>query len=107
MVTALLVEPETGGRAGASIHPNPPAFIRLRSSPYLFRPGVSPMNLRRVAFPGVVLTLTVFTLLGALAQPPRTGAVAAGEWPQWRGPDRTGVSRETGLLKSWAQGSPR
>ena len=23
----------------------------------------------------------------------------AADWPQWRGPDRTGVSRETGLLK--------
>lgn len=29
-----------------------------------------------------------------------------GDWPQWRGPDRTGVSRETGLLKSWPAGGP-
>ncbi|MHC4402620.1 MAG: LamG domain-containing protein [Planctomycetota bacterium] len=27
-------------------------------------------------------------------------------WPQWRGPDRTDVSRETGLLKSWPDGGP-
>ena len=27
-------------------------------------------------------------------------------WPQWRGPDRTGVSRETGLLESWPEGGP-
>ena len=26
------------------------------------------------------------------------------EWPQWRGPDRTGVSSETGLAKSWPAG---
>ena len=27
------------------------------------------------------------------------------DWPQWRGPDRTGMSKETGLLKAWpAQG---
>ena len=32
---------------------------------------------------------------------------APGEWPQWRGPDRTGVSRETGLLKTWPPGGPR
>lgn len=32
-------------------------------------------------------------------------AVYAADWPQFRGPDRTGVSRETGLLKTWpAQG---
>lgn len=32
---------------------------------------------------------------------------APGEpWPQFRGPDRTGVSRETGLLKQWPPGGP-
>ena len=29
------------------------------------------------------------------------------EWPQWRGPDRSGLSRETGLLASWPSGGPR
>lgn len=29
------------------------------------------------------------------------------DWPQWRGPDRTDVSKETGLLKSWPQGGPK
>jgi outer membrane protein assembly factor BamB len=37
-----------------------------------------------------------------------TLAVSAADWPQWRGPDRTGVSKETGLLKSWPkEGPPR
>jgi outer membrane protein assembly factor BamB len=27
--------------------------------------------------------------------------VSAADWPQWRGPDRSGVSKETGLLKTW------
>jgi outer membrane protein assembly factor BamB len=31
----------------------------------------------------------------------------AGDWPQWRGPDRTGLSRETGLLNTWPAGGPR
>lgn len=31
----------------------------------------------------------------------------AADWPQWRGPDRTDVSTETGLLKSWPQGGPK
>jgi outer membrane protein assembly factor BamB len=31
----------------------------------------------------------------------------ASDWPQWRGADRTGLSKETGLLKTWpAQGPP-
>ncbi len=28
------------------------------------------------------------------------------DWPQWRGPDRTGVSHETGLLKKWPKDGP-
>jgi len=29
------------------------------------------------------------------------------EWPQWQGPDRNGISKETGLLKEWPSGGPR
>ena len=32
---------------------------------------------------------------------------SANDWPQWRGPDRTGVSKETGLLQSWPEGGPK
>jgi outer membrane protein assembly factor BamB len=28
------------------------------------------------------------------------------DWPQWRGPNRDGLSRETGLLSSWPAGGP-
>jgi outer membrane protein assembly factor BamB len=31
---------------------------------------------------------------------------AGGEWPQWRGPNRDGVSKETGLLKQWPESGP-
>jgi outer membrane protein assembly factor BamB len=30
----------------------------------------------------------------------------AADWPQFRGPDRTGVSKETGLLKTWPKNGP-
>ena len=40
-------------------------------------------------------------LLGCLA----VSAVAA-DWPQWRGPQRDGISRETGLLDVWPAGGP-
>lgn len=29
-----------------------------------------------------------------------------GDWPQWRGPERNGISRETGLLKQWPAPGP-
>jgi outer membrane protein assembly factor BamB len=32
---------------------------------------------------------------------------APGDWPGWRGPDRTGVSSETGLLRQWPAGGPK
>ncbi len=40
-----------------------------------------------------------------LVMPLVLGAIAA-EWPQWRGPERNGISTETGLLKSWPSGGP-
>lgn len=33
--------------------------------------------------------------------------IAAADWPQWRGPDRSGVSKESGLLKQWPAGGPK
>lgn len=33
--------------------------------------------------------------------------VIGADWPQWRGPDRTDVSKETGLLKSWPAEGPK
>src|SRR5207344_2327967 len=33
--------------------------------------------------------------------------VNAADWPQWQGPDRTRISKETGLLKEWPAGGPR
>jgi outer membrane protein assembly factor BamB len=33
-------------------------------------------------------------------------AATAHDWPQWRGPDRSNVSRETGLLRDWPANGP-
>jgi outer membrane protein assembly factor BamB len=51
---------------------------------------------------GTLAALASLTLLAAAAPPP-----GSGDWPQWRGPDRTGISRDTGLLKSWPAEGPR
>src|SRR3981081_4446391 len=31
----------------------------------------------------------------------------ADDWPQWRGPQRNGISKETGLLKEWPKDGPK
>lgn len=33
--------------------------------------------------------------------------VMADDWPQWRGPSRDGISKETGLLKQWPEQGPK
>jgi outer membrane protein assembly factor BamB len=30
----------------------------------------------------------------------------SGDWPQWRGPDRNGLSKETGLVSQWPRSGP-
>ena len=49
-----------------------------------------------------VLAALVLLLLCA----PEAAAQADGEWPQWRGADRDGLSKETGLLKQWPESGP-
>jgi outer membrane protein assembly factor BamB len=46
--------------------------------------------------------LAVACAVGAVAQQPRPG-----DWPQFRGPNRDGLSRETGLLKQWPATGPK
>jgi len=50
----------------------------------------------RSRLPLIVAGLAIFSLAGWAA-----------DWPQWRGPERTGISPETGLLKQWPQGGPK
>ena len=46
------------------------------------------------------LMLAALVVLGA-------AVLHAADWPQWQGPDRTRISKETGLLKEWPAGGPR
>jgi outer membrane protein assembly factor BamB len=46
------------------------------------------------------LFLLPFVLSGA-------DASKKGDWPQWRGPERTAISTETGLLKEWPKDGPK
>lgn len=36
-----------------------------------------------------------------------TRGLEAADWPQWRGPERNGISEETGLLKEWPAAGPK
>jgi outer membrane protein assembly factor BamB len=50
---------------------------------------------------GVVLTAAIVLSLQTLVS-----NRALDDWPQWRGPNRDGISAEKGLLKTWPQGGP-
>lgn len=47
----------------------------------------------------------VALVMGAITVPVAPLALDL-DWPQWQGPDRTGVSAETGLLQQWPAGGP-
>jgi outer membrane protein assembly factor BamB len=49
---------------------------------------------------GGAMMLLLLSLVEAAAQ------ATSGEWPQWRGPNRDGISKETGLLKEWPKEGP-
>jgi len=51
-----------------------------------------------------VLTLPFSIVLADSAE--KTAGEPELDWPQWRGPNRDGVSSETGLLESWPEGGP-
>jgi outer membrane protein assembly factor BamB len=50
--------------------------------------------------PTIVLGIAIGLCLGPLGLP-------AADWPQWRGPQRNGISAETGLLAEWPKEGPR
>ncbi len=52
-----------------------------------------------------LVTLSLLLMIGT-AGTSELGAAEA-NWPQWRGPNRTDVSSETGFLKSWPAAGPK
>lgn len=52
-----------------------------------------------IRFAIITCVLILFLSASALAQ-------TTGEWAQWRGANRDGISKETGLLKEWAKDGP-
>ncbi len=45
-------------------------------------------------------------LIGALSGALLLASASAADWPQWQGPDRNAISKDTGLLKEWPKDGP-
>jgi len=46
------------------------------------------------------------TLVSALSWAILMSSAVADDWPQWQGPDRNAISKESGLLKEWTKDGP-
>ena len=55
--------------------------------------------------PSITALCLFFSVISTTAFATRSSSSA--DWPQWRGPDRSGVSKETGLLKQWPKEGPK
>ena len=51
--------------------------------------------------------LSLILLILALTQGVIGNVTVTTDWPQWQGPNRTGLSTETGLMKAWPEGGPK
>jgi len=54
----------------------------------------------------ITVALFFVTLIGFHVTGAEEKADTPAPWPQWRGPGRTNISNETGLLKAWPEGGP-
>src|SRR5947209_13048361 len=82
----------------------------------LFTSHIGRSHFRRKTVAAIfILSILALQVICAADNPakPLTGSVtqsdasaSVGDWPQWRGGDRDGVSKETGLLKQWPKGGP-
>jgi outer membrane protein assembly factor BamB len=60
--------------------------------------------MRRSRF--VLFAAFALALAGPASHVPGATGIAAGNWPQWRGPQRNGLSPDIGLLAAWPQAGP-
>ena len=68
--------------------------------------GVQQSHLRLAAQAARGTQATQTTQTTPATQATQAAPAAASDWPQWRGPNRDGMSRETGLLKTWPRSGP-
>jgi outer membrane protein assembly factor BamB len=52
------------------------------------------------------LVMIFLAALAAVGQSPQSSAPGQFDWPQWQGPDRNAICRETGLMHRWPSDGP-
>jgi outer membrane protein assembly factor BamB len=62
------------------------------------------MKLNRLFVHLLILILAMAVTAATIGAP---APAVVGDWPQWRGAERNGISRETGLLKLWPESGPK
>jgi outer membrane protein assembly factor BamB len=55
---------------------------------------------------GAVAVFALFCIFGTMTHVAESEPIAT-EWHQWRGPNRDGISDETGILKGWSEAAPK
>src|SRR6187397_1230683 len=58
--------------------------------------------MKRISPSILVIAIGLAASMSAQAPPPAARRVALGDWPEMRGPNRDGISKETGLPDKWA-----
>src|SRR6187397_2571060 len=58
--------------------------------------------MKRISPSILVIAIGLAASMSAQAPPPAARRVTLGDWPEMRGPNRDGISKETGLVDKWA-----
>src|SRR5215472_3843215 len=54
----------------------------------------------------IALSLSLLLAVAPALTPANGPSAPEADWPQWQGPDRTGIAKESGLLKAWPSTGP-
>lgn len=54
-----------------------------------------------------IVTLCLCFSTTSFITPANSGTSSTSDWPQWRGPERNGISKDSGLLKQWPAQGPK
>ena len=63
--------------------------------------------MQRTTSRGMWVSVKAFSLVLCFILSVYQDSADAMDWPQWRGPNRDGICRETGLIESWPEGGPK
>ncbi|MCG8606428.1 PQQ-like beta-propeller repeat protein [bacterium] len=64
------------------------------------------MNKKRIELWLLIVCMVISLGVEAAYSAERSASDSGFDWPQWRGPNRDGLSPETGLLKNWPENGP-